>query len=393
MNILDISKDIIATAQRPLDQAQTLPPQAYTDEAWFTHEAEHILRAGWLCAGHVSQLKQPGATLPLDLLGEPVMLVRGNDDVIRVLSRVCPHRASDLLLGGEATGCHVAGSVLTCPYHHWTFALDGKLMGAPHMQGAVDFNKAEWKLNNIRSAVWEGFIFVNLNDEAPPLETYFADFTAIAAPWQLAEMELVISMDWDCAFNWKVMVENWIESYHHIGPHSKTLNPYMPAQDTWTEPPNGAFVYAHLPMTGRDAAPVREAIASGAPGTGFLPIPGVPVERQGEWNLFVGFPCFMLLLARDRAIWYRLQPISAERCRLTTTTLVSRASLQAPGYAQTLEAETKMLFDFHVEDMQVNEAVQRGLRSRHAVRGRLSQLEEPVWQFHRLLAAQMADFR
>ena len=96
MNILDISKDIIATAQRPLDQAQTLPPQAYTDEAWFTHEAEHILRAGWLCAGHVSQLKQPGATLPLDLLGEPVMLVRGNDDEMCIRDRSWPACSSSV---------------------------------------------------------------------------------------------------------------------------------------------------------------------------------------------------------------------------------------------------------------------------------------------------------
>jgi phenylpropionate dioxygenase-like ring-hydroxylating dioxygenase large terminal subunit len=98
----------------------------------------------------------------------------------------------------------------------------------------------------------------------------------------------------------------------------------------------------------------------------------------------------MLLLARDRAIWYRLQPISAERCRLTTTTLVARENFSAADYAATLEAETKMLRDFHLEDMGVNEAVQRGLKSRHAVRGRLSHLEEPVWQFHRQLAAGMA---
>jgi len=197
-------------------------------------------------------------------------------------------------------------------------------------------------------------------------------------------------MDWDCAFNWKVMVENWIESYHHLGPHSSTLNSFMPAQDTWTEPPHPAFIHAHLPMTGRAAAAELEAIRTGAKGAGFTPLPGLSAAQQAEWNLFVGFPCFMLLLARDRAIWYRLQPISAERCRLTTTTLDARENFSAADYAATLEAETKMLRDFHLEDMGVNEAVQRGLKSRHAVRGRLSHLEEPVWQFHRQLAAGMA---
>jgi len=391
LNIQDVARDIIATAQRPLNQAQTLPPTAYTDEPYFAHEAEHVLRAGWLCTGHVSQLAAPGAMLPLDVLGEPIMLVRGQDDVIRALSRVCPHRSSDVLIDGAATACRAAGSVITCPYHHWTFALDGKLIGAPHMQEAAGFNKNDWRLAGIKSEMWEGFIFVNLNGDAPPLARHFASFTQAVAPWNMAALELVISQDWDCDFNWKVMVENWIESYHHLGPHSKTLHPLMPAQDTWSEKPNPAYIHAHLPMTGREAAPIRAAIEKGETGTGFLPLPGISPDAQAEWSLFVGFPCFMLLLARDRVIWYRLQPLSAGHCRLTTTTLVSRASLAAPDYAATLLAETNMLKEFHMEDMAVNEAVQRGLRSRHAGRGRLSHLEEPVWQFHRLLAAKLEN--
>jgi phenylpropionate dioxygenase-like ring-hydroxylating dioxygenase large terminal subunit len=390
VSIHDIVNDIIATAALPLNHAQTLPRLAYIDEAYFAHEAAQVLHAGWLCVGHVSQVSVPGAVLPIDLLGEPIMLVRGNDNVIRALSRVCPHRSSDLMLGGEASDCNASRRVLTCPYHRWNFALDGKLIGAPYMQEAAGFDRVDWRLSAIRSAVWEGFVFVNLDGSAPPLDTHYEALTSIVAPWELADLELVISMEWECNFNWKVMVENWIESYHHLGPHTKTLNPFMPAQDTWTEPPNPAFIYAHLPMTGRNAEPMLEAIRNGDAGTGFLPLSGVPLARQPEWSLFVGFPCFMLLLARDRAIWYRLQPISAERCKLTTTTLVSRDSLSAPDYAVTLSAETKMLRDFHLEDMTVNEAVQRGLRSRHSSQGRLSHLEEPVWQFHRLLAAHMA---
>jgi phenylpropionate dioxygenase-like ring-hydroxylating dioxygenase large terminal subunit len=88
-------------------------------------------------------------------------------------------------------------------------------------------------------------------------------------------------------------------------------------------------------------------------------------------------------------IWYRLQPISAAHCRLTTTTLIARENAALENYADILAAETKMLRDFHMEDMEVNEAVQRGLSSRHVRRGRLSHLEEPVWQFHRQLAARL----
>lgn len=389
MTVADIVRDIAATARLTLPHAQTLPAAAYTDEAYFLHESKTCLQTGWLCAAHVSQLPEPGMVLPIDFLDEPIILVRGDDRMIRAFSRVCPHRAADIFLEGEATDCSAARNVLTCPYHRWSFALDGKLIGAPHMQNAAGFDKTAFPLTPIRTSVWQGFVFVNLDGAAPALETSFAAFTGTVAPWRMEALDLVISMDWECAFNWKVMVENWIESYHHLGPHSKTLNAYMPAQDTWSEPPNPAFIHAHLPLTGRKAGPILDAIRAGQQGDGFLPLPGLPEKAEAEWSVFVGFPCFMLLLARDRVIWYRLQPLSAARCKLTTTTLISRENVSAPDYASRLEAETKMLRDFHMEDMGVNEAVQRGLASRHVRRGRLSHLEEPVWQFHRQLAASL----
>jgi phenylpropionate dioxygenase-like ring-hydroxylating dioxygenase large terminal subunit len=170
-----------------------------------------------------------------------------------------------------------------------------------------------------------------------------------------------------------------------LGTHAATLNPIMPAQKTWTEPEHPHFIRCHLPYADGPRRAVLDADPAGIPG--FRPIPGLTAEQQTEWGLYLGFPCFMFLTTRDRVIWYRLQPISADRCKLLTTTLVSRESLDAPDFEETLERETRMLRDFHVEDMEVNAAVQRGLRSTKAVRGRLSHLEEPVWLIQRFLAA------
>jgi phenylpropionate dioxygenase-like ring-hydroxylating dioxygenase large terminal subunit len=389
LSVEEILRDLREVAALPLAQARTLHPSCYTDSDYFQLEKKHVLNAGWLCAGHVSQLREVGAFVPVDFLDEPVLLLRGDDGEITALSRVCPHRGADVLLDGEETGCGVFRGKITCGYHRWVFGLDGRLRAAPQMQKADGFNPQDWRLAPIRCDIWQGFVFINLDDQAQPLAEFYAEFGKIVAAWNLSELELVISMDWECKFNWKVMVENWIESYHHLGPHTQTLNPLMPAQDSWTEAPDLAFIHAHLPLTGRDAAPLLEAIRQGVAGDGFLPLPGLGEAQQSEWKLFVGFPCFKLLLARDRAIWYRLQPISPEYCRLTTTTLTSRASLSMPDYKKVLEAETRMLRDFHTEDMAVNEAVQRGLHSSHVVRGRLSHLEAPVWQFHRQLAARM----
>jgi phenylpropionate dioxygenase-like ring-hydroxylating dioxygenase large terminal subunit len=390
LNVEALIRDLGEAAALPLTQARTLHPSCYTDQAYFDLEKIRVLNAGWLCAGHVSQLQQTGAFVPVDFLDEPVLLLRGEDGEIHALSRVCPHRGADILLDGEATGSGFFNNKITCGYHRWVFGLDGSLRAAPQMQMAECFNLGDWRLAPIRSTIWHGFIFVNLDGDAAPLDETYADFGKTITPWNCQDLELVISMDWECRFNWKVMVENWIESYHHLGPHTKTLNSLMPAQDTWTEQPKAGFIHAHLPLTGRDAGPLLEAIRQGATGDGFLPLPGLSETQQSEWNLFVGFPCFMLLLARDRAIWYRLQPFSAEHCRLTTTTLVSRASLEMPNYETILQSETQMLREFHNEDMAANQAVQRGLHSRHTVRGRLSHLEAPVWQFQRQLAAAMA---
>jgi phenylpropionate dioxygenase-like ring-hydroxylating dioxygenase large terminal subunit len=183
------------------------------------------------------------------------------------------------------------------------------------------------------------------------------------------------------------MIENWMESYHHIGIHSTTLNPTMPGQNTWIEPEHPHFIRAHLPFTETLAGDVALAHETGRRLPGFLPVAGIPLKDQTEWGLYLGYPCFMFLTMRDRVLWYRLLPVSADRCKLETTMLVARENVSDPDFARAVEAETKMLRDFHLEDMIVNTAVQRGLRSRKAVRGRLSHLEEPIWLIQRYIAA------
>jgi phenylpropionate dioxygenase-like ring-hydroxylating dioxygenase large terminal subunit len=383
----DIRRDVQQAAALPLERAITLPRQAYVDEDYFRHEAETVLEADWLCVAHISQLKGPGSFLTVDLLDEPLMVIRDKVGTPRVLSRVCPHRAMDIMPEGFDYPRKGITKKLICPYHSWVFEFDGRLKACPEMQQVEDFQKSDWKLAEIRSEIWEGFVFVNLSGDAPPLAKQYADFRSIIAPWKAAEMQVVIELEWDCAFNWKVMIENWIESYHHLGIHNQTLQPMMPAKNTWTEPEHPHFIRCHLPFKPKLAEEVKLAALGKAKAAGFTQVPGLSLREQVEWGLYVGYPCFMFLTMRDRLIWYRLQPISADRCKLLTTTLVRPESLQAPGYEETLAAETRMLTDFHREDMVVNTAVQRGLRSSYVVRGRLSRLEAPVWLIQRYLAA------
>ena len=382
-----IRRDVIQTASLPLNRATTLPRQAYVDEEYFCFEADAVLKAGWMCVGHASQIKEPGSYLALDLLGEPLLILRDREGALRVLSRVCAHRGMDIMPDGFDFAREGKTTLLSCPYHRWTYNLDGSLRGCPQMQQAEGFDKKDWRLFEFASVVWHGFVFVNLDGKAPPLAEQYADFSKRIEPWRTEDMEIAIAMEWDCEFNWKIMVENWMESYHHLGAHSATLNPMMPGERTWTEAEHPYFVRAHLPFTDAHKNDIARVDEAGKRLTGFAPIPGLTDAQQSEWGLYLGYPCFMFLTMPDRVLWYRLLPISSGRCKLLTTTLVAHGSLDTPDIAARMESETRLMRDFHLEDMMVNTAVQRGLNSSTVVRGRLSHLEEPVWLIQRYLAA------
>jgi phenylpropionate dioxygenase-like ring-hydroxylating dioxygenase large terminal subunit len=385
-----IIDEIRAAAALPLARAVTIPREAYTDEDYFRFESRTVLESGWMCAAHVSEVKAPGDFMALELLGEPLLVVRDKAGVVRVLSRVCAHRAMDIMPEGFSFPRTGRASMLLCPYHHWAYNLDGRVRGCAQMQEAERFDKKDWRLKEFRSDIWKGFVFVNLDGKAPPLAEQYADFAAATAAWRSEEMDVAIAMDWECNFNWKVMVENWMESYHHLGAHHQTLNPQMPGQNTWTEAEHPHFIRSHLPFTPELAARVRTADERSEKLPGFAPLEGLTRADKTEWGLYLGYPCFMFLTMSDRVLWYRLLPTSAGHCKLRTVTLVMPENRNASDYAATVDTEAEALRAFHLEDMLVNTAVQRGLNSRAAVRGRLSHLEEPIWLIQRYLAARAA---
>ncbi|HVU33678.1 MAG TPA: SRPBCC family protein [Opitutaceae bacterium] len=402
LSVAEIQRGIAEAAELPLARARTLPAQAYTSEEFFEWEVAHVLRAGWQCVAHVSQLPRPGDFLNLDLLGEPLIVVRGKDGVIRALSRVCPHRAMDIMPSGfgydghgpaeprdGAPGCgHTR--IFLCPYHAWTFELDGGLKACPEMHQADGFARDDFGLKPFATAVWEGFVFVNLDGRAQPLAEGLAEASADLAAFRLADLQLVVSREWDCPFNWKTLVENFMESYHHLGIHHKTLQPMMPARDTWTEQERRHYVRAHLPYREAVRAEQRARFANAEADSASLPpLPGLDERQLSEWGLFLVHPTCLLATAPDRVIWYRLQPLGPDRLKLLTTTLVPAAVAARPDFPQLRELAARSLTEFHLEDMQVCTAVQRGLYASGWQPGRLSHLEMPVWLFQRFLAARI----
>jgi phenylpropionate dioxygenase-like ring-hydroxylating dioxygenase large terminal subunit len=400
-SVVDIQRGIVEAAALPLARARTLPAAAYTSPEFYEWEAARLLRGGWQCLAHVSQLPRAGDFLNVDLLGEPLIVVRGKDEAIRVLSRVCPHRAMDIMPPGfgyeghgpaeakpSEPGCgHTR--IFLCPYHAWTFELDGRLKACPEMQQADGFARDEVGLRVFRSGVWQGFVFVNLDGAAPPLDDGLGEMAADIAAFRPEELRLVVAREWDCPFNWKALVENFMESYHHLGIHHRTLQPMMPARDTWTERERARYVRAHLPYR----PSVREAFEAFAERGDFSsdppPFPGLGPDQRSEWGLFLIHPTFLLATAPDRVIWYRLQPEGPDRLRLLTTALVAPEVAARDNFPALRDRIAGQLTAFHLEDMQVCTAVQRGLRAGGWQAGRLSHLEMPIWLFHRYLASRI----
>jgi phenylpropionate dioxygenase-like ring-hydroxylating dioxygenase large terminal subunit len=232
-------------------------------------------------------------------------------------------------------------------------------------------------------------VFVNLDGRAEPLAVELGEMSADVAPFRLGEMKLAIAREWDCAFNWKVLVENFMESYHHLGIHHKTLQPMMPARDTWTEQEHRRYVRAHLPYKESVRVELRSLAERGGASDQLLPLPGLREEQRFQWGLFLVSPTFLLATAPDRVIWYRLQPLGPDRLKLLTTTLVAPEELGRENFPVVCEKAAKQMIDFHLEDMEVCTAVQRGLYAAGWQPGRLSHLEMPVWLFHRYLAARI----
>ena len=396
-----IQRGILDAADRPLARAVTLPAQAYTSEEFFEWEVTHVLRAGWQCVAHVSQLPLPGDFLNLDLLGEPLIVIRGKDSVVRVLSRVCPHRAMDIMPLGFGYDGHGPGEarpesvscghtrIFLCPYHAWTFELDGGLKACPEMHRAECFVRDEFALKAFPTTIWQGFVFVNLDGTAPAFVDGLNEAAADLAAFDLSNLQLAIAREWDCPFNWKVLVENFMESYHHLGIHHRTLQPMMPARDTWSEQERRHYIRAHLPYKESARDELWAKAQRGEHGDELPLLPGLSEQQHSEWGLFLLHPSCLLATAPDRVIWYRLQPLGPDRLRLLTTILVPRNVVAAPNFERQRAHAAKLLTDFHLEDMEVCTAVQRGLYASGWQPGRLSHLEMPVWLFHRFLAARI----
>ncbi|HLK26415.1 MAG TPA: aromatic ring-hydroxylating dioxygenase subunit alpha [Caulobacteraceae bacterium] len=330
--------------------AALTPADYHTAEA-FDRERRTLFARAWTPVCRASALV-PGAQRAAMVGAQPVLVTRDLGGALHALSNVCRHRGMTLV-EGEAHA-----DVVRCPYHLWTYGLDGALQAAPFMQG-VDLGGCD--LPRYRAAEWGGWVFVNLDRGAPSLETELAPLCEALDPDRIAGLEVGFTLTFEHAWNWKVMLENFGESYHHIGTHAGTLQPLWPGGQTDSSVSTDRWLEIRHPEH----------------------------PSAGTLRVFVVFPLLLLALTPSdgAVIWYRMTPTGPERIALEVVGLYPPA---LASDAERMQSARASVFAVHQEDMAVCERVQAGLRAPDAVLGPLSPLEAGIARFREWVGREVA---
>ena len=202
----------LAPTLRPMPEARTLSASLYTSPGVLRLEQEGLFAKMWLCVGREADIPTAGDYFTHQIAGESVIVMRGGDGAVRAFYNVCRHRGARLL----DAACGKGLSRVVCPYHAWTYRLDGTLAQVPRMDEG--FERESFGLVPVRLGTWAGFIFLNLDAEAEPLETYLADLPDLAR-FKMEELRLGKRIEYEVAANWKLICENYSECYHCPGVH------------------------------------------------------------------------------------------------------------------------------------------------------------------------------
>jgi len=379
-----MTTDEIAAVREQPERSSWLPAKCYTDPAFYELEKERIFRRSWLSVGRVEQVANPGDYFSIELFGEPVIIVRDNGGTIRALSNVCPHRWM-LLVGHDpastfpfkAESCGNRSS-FQCPYHLWSFDLEGKMVGAPGMEEAEDFDKKRWSLPQFPVELWGGFIFVNLDLEAEPLAPQLTALDPFVEAYQLDRLRMIEPLDYDCAWDWKISVEAFCESYHHIGLHQNILEEPLPGAMSEIEPSHGPFTLWWNPTADRSPLP-----------TEFQPPAGLSERERCSAKLVTIFPNTMFFMTPEYTAFLQMFPDAHDHHRLRYVPLVHPNVDQHPEPEKFAENVRALLDAVHQQDMTGGRYIWAGAQSRLAPAGRRSHLETQIWQLHNWMLDQL----
>ena len=366
--------DLYAEVRRPILEASLLPPWCYTSEEFYAREVREIFMKVWNLAGRVEQIPQSGDYVTLELAGVPVIILRDDNHEVRAFANTCRHRGARLL---EGTG---ARERIVCPYHGWTYALNGALRAAPQMQRTRNFERGRYGLAPLRVEAWQGFVFVSFDPDIAPLSVYYGDLFERYASYRFDEMVLTRRRRYDLACNWKLLIENAHEAYHTGVVHSATLG----EQHAEVLETRGNWEALFHPLETSVAVLPGES-------TAFPHIAGLSDDLAGGTFFTLLYPNTHFACVQDCMWWMTFIPTGAQRCIGEVGFCFPRSTVARADFDEVVSRYYHR-WDVSIdEDNATGERQQEGLRSALRTPGPYSHTEEVVYRFAKWLLAHVLD--
>jgi len=351
-------------ASAPLERAWTIPGSWYTNEDLHQLELRAVFGASWQMVGRLDQLAEPGCFVTAQVGREPIVVVRGGDGALRAFFNVCRHHAAEV-----ATLAQGRAAALRCPYHGWTYALDGSLRGAPEFEGVRDFDKSRSGLIPVRVDTWENFVFVNLSAGGPALREFIGSMTEGVAKLNLSSLRFFERRTYTMKCNWKVYVDNYLDGGYHVPHLHKGLSSVLDYGE-YRIVTDGRYCLQHSPMKSGS----NEEVAA---------------VRRGEMAYYYWlYPNFMLNWYEGVMDTNLVLPLGVDRCQVIFDFYFADLDTDAETRNRQSIAVGERV---QQEDIDICESVQRGLASCAYHAGRLSvRREAGEHLFHRLLYADLS---
>ena len=381
--------DVLDESDRTVQQgARILPAAAYQSPAFHAFELDAVFRKSWLCVGRINEIPEPGDYKAVTIIDEPLLILRGADGVIRAMSALCRHRGHALV-----ENCVGSTRTLVCPYHRWTYGIDGELIGAPRMRDVVTLKdlREESRLPLIKIEIWYGFIFVNFDDTADALAPTLKKLEPYLENYDLDAMVTIPAKTGPhVPWNWKMLLENYIEPYHteyvHPGIHD-----FAPSTGVEFDPRRGEddnAIVRYVAFLAPDGGLTERGWATPA---SFPPIETLSPKQRGRVGFGMIPPTMNLIFTPDMLCYGLIYPTGP------TSLSVAGGLFTMGGWC--MPKSTVELADFDdraarlmegsrqlgEQDTAVNLSMQRAKASRYAPRGRLAPLEDTLSDFNRWL--------
>jgi Rieske 2Fe-2S family protein len=360
-------------ALRPFGQSRMLPRDAYISPRVFAFERQRFFAGSWTCVGREGDLEGTGAQRAVKVGGAGVLLARGADGRVRAFANTCRHRGHELLGVGE----QATRRTVLCPYHAWTYDLDGTLRAAPGFRDHEQFQPAEHGLVQLPLERWHGFLFVNGSGDAPPFAEHVGALDDLVAPYQPGRLVPLASHEYDLACNWKVILENYHECYHCPLIHPELCQVSPPASGDNFEL-DGAWVGGTMDLKDHAVTMSLDGHSDG------VPIPGLDGERLRTVAYLGLFPNLLLSLHPDYVMTHLVEPLGPDLSHVVCTWYFPPEAAGQPGFDPSYAVE---FWDrTNRQDWAACESVQRGMASPHFQPGPLAPAEDAVYHVVTMIA-------